>query len=136
MSLMKLFCAILTPWLMAPPLMAKPMPSGRPTPIELRALPDYCQARFGTDEGARKAFSQRLGPSHYLHIHHHCIGLNLLNRSKVTFDKTMRNYYLKNAVGEFSYVLARWPADFLLTAEARDGKAIAEALLSTASKRR
>lgn len=133
MSLTKICLAALMWAMIMPPLMAKPMPSGRPTAAELGALPDYCRARFGNDEGARKAFSQRLGPQHFLHIHHHCTGLNLLNRSKVTFDKRLRNYFLKNAVAEFNYVLARWPQDFVLTAEARNGKAAAEMQLMSAS---
>jgi hypothetical protein len=133
MNLAKVCCATLIWATIVPPLVAKPMPSGRPTAAELPALPAYCQARFGTDEAARKAYSQKLGPKHYQHIHHHCIGLNLLNRSRVTFDKKLRKYYLQDAVRQFNYVLERWPQGFPLTAEAVRGKGTAEMLLQGAS---
>ena len=132
MNLMKVCFAILISAMILPPLMAKDIPSGRPTAAEMGALPDYCQARFGTDENARKAFSKRFGHKHFQHIHHHCIGLNLMNRQKVTFDKTLRRYYLQDAINQFNYVLARWPDDFPLTAEARNGKGMAEMLLKMA----
>lgn len=132
MNLTKACCATLMAAMIVPTVLAKPPPSSRPTLVELGALPDYCQARFGKDERVREAFSKKLGPEHFLHIHHHCTGLNLLNREKVTFDKQLRRYYLQSAVGEFNYVLARWPADFVLTAEARSGKSMAEMLLKMA----
>lgn len=133
MNLAKVCCATLIWATMAPAVVAKPMPSGRPTPAELPALPAYCQARFGTDEAARKASSKQMGDKHYQHIHHHCVGLNLLNRSRVTFDKTLRRYFLQQAVNEFNYVLARWPKDYPLTAEALRGKGTAEMLLKSAT---
>lgn len=110
---------------------AKPMPSGRPTTVELASLPDYCKARFGTDENLRKAYSQKLGTGYFAHIHHHCIGLNLLNRASVTVNKNDRRYFLQSAVAEFDYVLARWPKTFVLTPEAEKGKASATMLLNT-----
>jgi hypothetical protein len=110
---------------------AKQMPSGRPTPLELPALPEYCQARFGEDQAYRNDWAQRLGTKQYLHIHHHCIGLNLLNRSMVTLDRNTKRYYLQQAVAQFNYVLARWPKDFPLTAEAEYGKAQAATMLQT-----
>ena len=126
----KLLTAIATLALMATAADAKQMPSGRPTPLELAALPDYCQARFGEDQAARQAFARRLGTKHYLHIHHHCVGLNLLNRSMVTVDRNTKRYYLQQAINEFNYVLARWPKDFALTAEAETGKARAATMLT------
>jgi hypothetical protein len=117
--------------LLAAPSMAKPLPSGRPTPSELTALPDYCKARFGADENLRKAYSQRLGDEYFAHIHHHCIGLNLINRASVTMNKNDRRYFLQDAVRQFNYVLARWPKNFVLTPEAERGKASATVLLST-----
>lgn len=108
---------------------AKQMPSGRPTPLEVAALPDYCQARFGENQATRNVWAQRLGAKHFLHIHHHCIGLNLLNRSMVTVDRNTKRYYLQQAIGQFNYVLARWPKDFPLTAEAENGKARASTML-------
>jgi len=121
---------------MTAPLVAKVMPSGRPTPEELTMLPDYCQARFGKDEQLKKAFAQQLGRSEFLHIHHHCIGLNLLNRAKVTLDKRLLRYTLQQAIGEFGYVLNRWPDDFPLTDEARRGKQSAEMMLQRMPKGR
>jgi hypothetical protein len=110
---------------------AKQVPSGRPTPQELAALPDYCQARFGGNEAVRRQYQDRLGAKQFVHIHHHCIGLNLLNRSAVTLDKSLRRHYLQSAVAQFDYVLARWPKNFVLTPEAERGKAMASGLLKT-----
>lgn len=110
---------------------AKQMPSGRPTAQELAALPDYCQARFGGNEALRQQYRDRLGPKEFLHIHHHCIGLNLLNRVRVTVDKNLRRHYLQKAIGEFDYVLSRWPKNFVLTPVAENGKAQATSLLAT-----
>lgn len=115
---------------------AGPMPSGRPTPPELTVLPDYCQARFGKDEAVRRKYAEALGKLHFLHIHHHCIGLNLLNRARFTLDRNTKRYYLQSAVGEFNYVLSRWPKEFPLTAEAENGKAMAATLLKSVPSRR
>ena len=123
--------ALLAALLSPPPLLAKPMPSGRPTPAEMPMLPDYCRARFGSDENQRKSYEQKFGAKNFAHIHHHCIGLNLLNRVQLTFDKRLRAYYLQQAVSEFNYVLTRWPKDFVLTAEAASGKNRAETMQKT-----
>lgn len=123
------FAAVATVALAAGAAVAEPMPRTRPTPIEVTALPEYCQARFGDDTAARNMWARRLGTQHFQHIHHHCTGLSLLNRSMVTIDRNTKRFYLQSAVGEFNYVLARWPKDFALTAEAEQGKARAAGML-------
>lgn len=132
MKLMKICCAALLAAALSPsPLLAKAMPSGRPTPAELPMLPDYCRARFGSDENQRKAYEQKFGAKNFQHIHHHCIGLNLLNRVQFTFDKKLRGYYIKESISQFDYVLERWPKNFPLTAEAASGKNRAEMMQKT-----
>lgn len=129
MSHKRSFVAVVAMTLAVGTVVAAPMPRTRPTPIEVAALPEYCQARFGDDTAARNMWAKRLGTKHFLHIHHHCTGLNLLNRSMVTVDRNTKRFYLQSAVGEFNYVLARWPKDFPLTAEAENGKARAATML-------
>jgi hypothetical protein len=100
-----------------------------PTPSEIAMMPDYCQAKMGTNEALRQQWNQRMGPDKFLHLHHYCHGLKQMNRYKLTFDAQQRRFILQTAIGEFDYVVRNWPDDFYLKAEAKSQKAKAEARL-------
>jgi hypothetical protein len=99
------------------------------TEAELAVLPPYCQARLAGNAEARKLWGQRMGRENFSHLHHFCHGLKLMNRARFTFDKRQRNYNLQQAIGEFGYVLKRWPTNFPLTMEAQNHKMQAEMML-------
>lgn len=101
-----------------------------PTDAEVMALPDYCQVRLRGSDDMKRAWAQRMGRDQYQHVHHHCFGLNFMNRAAVEFDPKQRRFILQQAVRNFDYVLNRWPAGFPLTVEARNMKMQAEAMLA------
>jgi hypothetical protein len=98
------------------------------TPFELAMLPDYCKARLGNDEQARKAWQQKMGQNWY-HLHHYCSGLTSMRRAKSAADPKKRSADLEFAVKEFNYVLKNWTADFYLVKDAKDQRAHASSLL-------
>jgi hypothetical protein len=100
-----------------------------PTPSEIAMMPDYCQAKMGTNEELKQQWNQRMGPDKFVHLHHYCHGLKQMNRYKLTFDAQQRRFILQTAIGEFDYVVRNWPDDFYLKAEAKSQKARAESRL-------
>ena len=100
-----------------------------PTPAEIALMPDYCQAKMGTNDEFRQLWNKRMGPDRFMHLHHYCHGLKQMNRYKIVFDAQQRRSILQTAVGEFDYVVRNWPDDFYLKAEAKTQKAMAESLL-------
>jgi hypothetical protein len=99
------------------------------TDAELAVLPSYCHAKLRGDAETKKLWNQRMGMENFVHLHHFCHGLKFMNRAKFTFDKRQRNYNLQQAIGEFGYVLKRWPTNFPLTMEAQNHKMQAEMML-------
>jgi hypothetical protein len=96
------------------------------TDTELLALPPYCYARLKGDEAEKRPWEQRMGQKQFVHLHHYCFGLNLMNRAAVELDQNARRRYLQRAAGEFNYVLKRWPPEFPLTSDAMNRKVQAE----------
>lgn len=137
MKMLKLLAAVVLAATLLPAMAAKEKPPrDRPSPEEIGALPEYCQARFAGDEGVVKEWSRRIGVKQWLHIHHFCIGINQTIRASMTQNKRLRAYLLQSASSQFGYVLARWPPDFELTNEAKDRKAEVELMLQLTGKRR
>ena len=93
-----------------------------PTPGEIAMMPDYCQAKMGSNADLYQQWNKRMGPDKFMHLHHYCHGLKQMNRYKLTFDKQQRRYILQTAIGEFDYVLRNWPDGFYLKAEAKPRK--------------
>ena len=87
--------------------------------LELLLLPDYCRARLGDDPAQRAAWNKRIGNDRFIHLHHYCSGLVLMRRVPTASEKQRKNI-LEDAVKEFDYVIARWPADFALTVDAQN----------------
>lgn len=100
-----------------------------PTPLEIAAMPEYCQAKMGTNAALSDKWRLRMGPDRYMHLHHYCHGLNAMNRLLVATDARTRRGILQRAIGEFDYVIRNWPPDFALAADAKSKRAMAESLL-------
>jgi hypothetical protein len=124
----QLAAAIALTLLMYPAQAQKVLPNAA-TPSEIAMLPDFCQAKFGTNAELSQQWNQRMGPDKYVHLHHYCHGLRWTDRAKLTFDKQARRYYLTNAVNDFDYVIRNWPDGFYLKAEAKTRKSQAESML-------
>lgn len=115
-------------------VVAKPPLPYAPSPVELSLLPKACQFRLGPGYGSDSsrptvdAWANRVGGREvWSHIHHFCHGLKFMNRAQATLDSTDRRFNLQSAVGEFDYVLDKWPPQTPLRDEARARKE--EALL-------
>jgi hypothetical protein len=100
-----------------------------PTPNEIALMPDYCQAKMGSDAAVYQQWNQRMGPDKFMHLHHYCHGLKQMNRAKLTFETQQRRYMLQTAIGEFDYVLRAWPDGFALKIEAKTRRTDAETKL-------
>lgn len=100
-----------------------------PTATEVAMMPDYCQAKMGTNTELSQQWNKRMGPDKYMHLHHYCHGLKQMNRANLVFEKQQRRYILQTAAAEFDYVIRNWPEGFALKAEAKNRKAQAETLL-------
>lgn len=127
--------------LMACPVVvsAGPMLPASPSAVELSMLPPYCKVR--TEKGLDRAdptvrrWFDLLGPN-YLDIHHHCMGLNYINRAMKN-DEHMK-FYQRSAIGNFEYMIKAAKPGFVLLPDAhiergrvlemtdRKGKAIAD----------
>lgn len=123
------FVMILALAIFVTPLQAQQKLPHGPTDAELAMLPPYCHARLRQDAEAKKLWNQRMGMGKFIHVHHYCFGLNFMQRAKFKFDKKQRKDLLRQAIGEFDYVLDRWPANFPLTNEAKNNKMQAEIML-------
>jgi tetratricopeptide (TPR) repeat protein len=94
-----------------------------PSEREWVGWPEYCRVRFAvasegrdTEFGARispamiEDWKQRLGPAWYA-LHHHCYGLVLLERGRLSTDRREKLYDIDQGIREHSYALARTPMD-------------------------
>ncbi len=100
------------------------------TDAELAMLPAYCRAKLRGSPEEKSAWNRRMGREQFVHVHHHCFGLNLMTRVSMESDPGARKFLLQRAVANFNYVLSRWPENFPLTAEARQHKMQAEGQLA------
>lgn len=111
MKSLRLFCAIL---LLATSLPAWALLPHAATQEELAMLPPYCAARMkGIKSPEYKLWAARLGRD-FAHTHHYCNGLRFLARyyaSKVARD---RRFYLKEADGNLSYMVANASPRYVL----------------------
>lgn len=93
-------------------------------PREVAMLPRYCihtqgfrdHVPGGNNPMEIERWFDRLGPT-YNAMHHYCVGLMKTNRAMLARTQRYRLFYLKDAVGEFDYVLERAPPDFVLLPE-------------------
>jgi hypothetical protein len=129
MKLLAHFVTIVAFGLLGGPALAETTLPHDPSPVELAMLPDYCQARLGSNPQQYQQWNKRMGPDKFIHLHHYCGGLKFMNRYSRALEKQQRRYYLQNAINEFDYVLRNWPDGFSLKADAKTRKTEAEAAL-------
>ena len=115
-------------WTAAAQAGAQPEPH-MPTPAELMAMPEYCQAKLGTNQALHDQWRTRMGPELFMHLHHFCHGLKHMRRATSMVDAQKRRYQYERASAEFDYVLQRWPADFQLYATAKQQQQLARTFL-------
>lgn len=127
-------CVVMSMWLSS--ALASTRLPFKPTPAELQALPDYCKARLSGDKSSQQRWVQQFGKDNFLHFHHYCVGLNYVNRVRVSFGSKHKKHYIETALGEFKYVLRNWPEDFVLTADAKAYKTQLEAQLKIEESRK
>ena len=88
-------------------------------------LPRYCIytqmfrgiVRGGNDPAEIKRWYTVMGDTFH-HMHHYCLGLMKTNRATILArSRYDRDFYLRDAIVEFDYVIERAPADFVLLPE-------------------
>src|SRR5688572_32104291 len=86
-------------------------------PREIAMLPRYCihtqifrsRVPGGNNEAEIKRWYQVMGPAFHA-MHHYCWGLMKTNRADLLArSRQVRDFYLRDSVGEFDYVLDRAP---------------------------
>ena len=96
-----------------------------PTQEELVLLPSYCKDTIvfnpRTSEGAPPPEAKRwirvMGRG-FFSMHHYCWGINFIGRSnKHGITRQQREYYLKDAVANFNFVIEHSPHDFIMLPE-------------------
>ncbi len=94
------------------------------SPEEMRRLPPYCVARMqmSQDSLEAKAWRGKIGEN-FVDYFHYCAGLNFINRYWGARTADDRNYYLKEAKGEFDYIAQRLKPDFTMGAELYSNRA-------------
>ena len=94
-------------------------------PREVALLPPYCaytqlfrdNVPGGMDPDEIKRWTAILGPT-YIHMHHYCWGLMKTNRALLFVrSKKFRDYYLRDSLQEFDYVINRATPGFRLLPE-------------------
>lgn len=100
-------------------------------PREVALLPRYCiytqlfreAVPGGNDPEEIKRWTALMGPA-FIHMHHYCWGLMKTNRALLLVrTEQFRNYYLRDSLQEFDYVINRAPADFRMLPEIHTRKA-------------
>ena len=74
------------------------------TDAEFAKLPAYCKARLhkAATPLQKKVWGKIIGKD-FLHVHHYCVGLNLLNQSRRIGKKKAKRDALKAAIKQISY---------------------------------
>ena len=92
-------------------------------PREVLLLPPYCvhgwyfRQKYGDNKAEQQRWFEALGPT-FNHVHHYCFGLLKTNRALfLTTTKRYREFYLRDSLVEFDYVIERSPDNFVLLPE-------------------
>ena len=92
---------------------------------EMAMLPAYCKhseyfrqkVPGGSDPDEVAKWRSIMGMS-FVHIHHYCFAIMKTNRAMLLARTPYyRNFYLRDSLGEFDYVIERLPAEFVLLPE-------------------
>jgi len=102
----------------------------KPNENELKLLPPYCAARFGESPNSAAAQSWREAFGwDYNHVHHYCMGLNLINRSYAQFRMEDKRGTLGAAVNEIDYTISHTSPGFVLRPELHLNRGVALSLM-------
>ena len=94
-------------------------------PREIRLLPPFCintdtfrdRIPGGRNSTLIEQWHAQMGPT-FIYMHHYCYGLMKTNRATLfALDQATRTFYLRDAVAEFDFVIARAAPDFYLLPE-------------------
>jgi len=124
---MSYFDKALLAWLVMLLPIAPVKAAWEPTPAEMATLPPYCAARFSQGSDAFKTWQATMGYD-FIHIHHYCVGLKLLNHARGTFT-SRKNETLGAAVREMDYVLTHAAPDFYMRPEILMNRGIALSMM-------
>lgn len=124
---MRNFDKVLLSWLVMLLPIASAKAAWEPTQAEMAALPPYCAARFNQGSDAFKNWQKTMG-SDFIHIHHYCVGLKLLNHVRGS-SSSKKNETLGAAVREFDYVLTHAAPDFYMRPEILMNRGIALSMM-------
>lgn len=124
---MSYFDKALVAWLVMLLPIASAKAAWEPTPAEMATLPPYCAARFNQGSDAFKTWQTTMGRD-FIHIHHYCVGLKLLNHVRGTLT-SKKNETLGAAVREFDYVLTHAAPDFYMRPEILMNRGIALSMM-------
>lgn len=97
------------------------------TDADLARLPEYCTARL-KNTGEYNLWVQRLGRD-FDHTHHYCFGLNDLNRYYESRTARDKKFNLKNAVGNFTYMVTHANQTYSLMPEVYMNRGLAFSLM-------
>jgi tetratricopeptide (TPR) repeat protein len=88
------------------------------TAEEFAKLPEYCRVRMLAENTPEyDLWKKRLGAG-FVHVHHYCKALNLMNYARVTTDKKDRDKMLEDSIpGGFNYMWNHAGASFVLMPE-------------------
>lgn len=80
------------------------------TAQEKASLPEYCQDKLNSSRNSQK-WESYFGKDIWLHMHHYCYGMVYFSRASVEIDAQLRRRSAQQGIGDFNYVLERWPAN-------------------------
>lgn len=92
--------------------------SFNPNAQEMLLMPPYCKVKFTApqDSPEWQAWRARIGEN-FIDLHHYCAALNFVNRYWGARNALDRSFYLKEAMGNFDYMVKAAKPGFPLLAE-------------------
>jgi len=84
---------------------------GHFTALQIASLPQYCQDKLNGNRNQQK-WSSYFGVDNWSHFHHFCNGLIYFSQASIEIDESVQPGLINGGIGEFNYVLARWPKSF------------------------
>lgn len=94
---------------------------------ELAKLPQFCTARL-KHTGEYNVWVQNLGRD-FDHTHHYCFGLNDLNRYYLSRTARDKKFHLKNAIGNFTYMVTHAKPTYVLMPDVYLNRGLANSLM-------
>ena len=90
------------------------------TDVEFQSLPAYCKGRLKGGTAAEKApYEAQLGVNNFLHIHHYCIAMNIVNRLRSVVNRQERGTMMSEAIANYEYTINASEKTFWLLPQMR-----------------